>query len=81
VLYRCEGDLRPDVMTKILVHGTIKILDIINDDLLRSSIMIDDVLLEKILDGGGGYICYWFCFNPFSEVLDYDNGEGVVSLC
>jgi hypothetical protein len=43
--------------------------------------MTDDVLPEKFLDGGGGYICYWFCFNPFGEVLDCDNGEGVVSLC
>jgi hypothetical protein len=36
---------------------------------------------KKNLDGGGGYICYWFRFNPFGEVHDCDNGEGVVSLC
>jgi uncharacterized FAD-dependent dehydrogenase len=43
--------------------------------------MTDDVLQEKILDGSGGYICYLFCFNPFGEVLNYDNDKGVVSLC
>jgi hypothetical protein len=69
------------MMTEILKHGIIKILDIVNGDLLRNSITTYDVLPEKNLDGGGGYICYWFRFNPFGEVLDCDNGEGVVSLC
>jgi hypothetical protein len=81
VIYRCEGDLRPDLMTEILEHDTIEILDIVDGDLLRNSVTLDDVLSEKFLDGGGGYSCYWFHFNPFSEVLDCDNGESVVSLC
>jgi uncharacterized FAD-dependent dehydrogenase len=67
-------------MIEILEHSTIKILGIIDSDLLRNSVTTDDVLLEKNLDGGRGYICYWFCFNPFGEVLNCDNGEGVVSL-
>jgi hypothetical protein len=54
VIYRCKGDLRPDLMTEIIEHSTIKILGIFNGDLLRNSIMTDDVLPEKILDGGGG---------------------------
>jgi hypothetical protein len=45
-------------MIEILEHGTIKILGIVDNDLLRNSIMTDDVLLEKILDVDGGYICY-----------------------
>jgi hypothetical protein len=68
-------------MTEILEHSTIEILGIVDGDLLRNSIMTDDVLPEKFMDGGGGYIYYWFCFNPFGEVLDCDNDEGVVSLC
>jgi hypothetical protein len=68
-------------MTEILEHGTIKILGIVDGDLLRNSITTDDVLPGKFLDGGRGYICYWFRFNPFDRVLDCDNGEGVVSLC
>jgi hypothetical protein len=43
-------------VTEILEHGTIKILAVVNGDLLRNSVTIDDVLLEKILDCGGYYI-------------------------
>jgi hypothetical protein len=68
-------------MTEILEHGTIKILGVVDGDLLRNSITTGDALLEKFLDAGGGYVCYWFRFDPFGEVLDCDNGEGVVSLC
>jgi hypothetical protein len=66
-------------MAEILKHGTIKIHGIIDGYLLRDSITTDDVLPKKILDGGGGYIGYWLCFNPFGKVLNCDNGEGVVS--
>jgi hypothetical protein len=68
-------------MTEILEHSTIGILGIVNGDLLRNSVMTDDVLPEKFMDGGGGYICYWFRFNPSGEVLNWDNGKGVVILC
>jgi hypothetical protein len=68
-------------MTEIFEHGTIKIIGIPNGDLLRNSVTTDDVLPEKFLDGGGGYVCYCLHFNPFGEVLDCDNSEGVVSLC
>jgi hypothetical protein len=81
VIYKYKGDLRPDLMIEILEYGTIKILGIIDGDLLRNSITTEDVLPEKFLDSGGGYVSYWFHFNPFGEVLDCDNGEGVVSLC
>jgi hypothetical protein len=49
--------------------------------LLRNSIAIVDVFLDKFLDGGGGYIGYRFFFNPFGEILHCDDGEGVISLC
>jgi hypothetical protein len=81
VVYRCEGDLRPDLVTEILEHGTIKVLGIVDGDLLRNSIATDDVLPETFLDCGGGYIGYKFRFNPFNEVLHYNDGEGVISLC
>jgi hypothetical protein len=47
VIYRCKGDLRPNLMTEILKHGTIKILGIAKSDLLRDSITTDDVLPEN----------------------------------
>jgi hypothetical protein len=49
--------------------------------LLRYFVATDDVLLEKFMDDGGGYIGYRFRFNPFGEVLPCDDGEGVISLC
>jgi hypothetical protein len=66
---------------EILEHGTIKILAVVDGDLLRNSVTIDDVLLEKILDSGGCYIGYRFRFNPFGEVLHCNDGEGVISVC
>jgi hypothetical protein len=81
VIYKCKGDLRPDLMIEILEHSTIEILSTVDRDLLRNSVTTDDILLEKILDGVRGYNCYWFRFNPFGEVLSCDNDEGVVSLC
>jgi hypothetical protein len=80
VIYRCKGDLCPDLMTEILQHGTIEILGIVDGYLLRDSIMTDDVLLEKFLNSGRDYIGYRLRFNPFDKVLDHDNDEGVVSL-
>jgi hypothetical protein len=80
VVYRCEGDLRPDLMAEILKHGTIKIFGVVDRDLLWNSIATDDVLLEKFLDGGGGYVAKRLHFNPFGEVLHCDYSEGVVSL-
>jgi hypothetical protein len=68
-------------MMEIIEHSTIKILGIVDSDFLRNSVTTNDVRLENFLDGGGGYIWYWFRFNPVGEVLDCDNGEDVVSLC
>jgi hypothetical protein len=66
---------------EILEHGTVKVLGIVNGDLLGNSIATNDVLPEEFLDGGGGYVHYGLHFNPFGEMFHYDDGEGVVSLC
>jgi hypothetical protein len=50
-------------MAEILKHGTIKIFGVVDRDLLWNSIAIDDVLLEKFLDGGGGYVAKRLHFN------------------
>jgi hypothetical protein len=81
VVDRCEGDFRSDLVTEILEPGTIKILGIIDGDLLWNSIETYDVLLEEFLDGGRGYIGYRLRFNPFGEIFYYDDSESVVSLC
>jgi hypothetical protein len=81
VVYRCEGDLRLDLMAETLEHGTFKILGIVNRDLLWNSIAIDDVVSEEFLNGGGGCVGDRLRFNPFGEVLHCDYSEIVVSLC
>jgi hypothetical protein len=81
VVDRCEGDFRSDLVIEILEPGTIKILGIIDGDLLWNSIETYDVLLEEFLDGGRGYIGYRLRFNPFGEIFYYDDSESVVSLC
>jgi hypothetical protein len=81
VVYRCEGDLCPNLMAEILEHGTIKILGVVDSDLMWNSIATDVVLPEELLDGGRGYIGNRLCFNPFGEILHCDYGESVVSLC
>jgi hypothetical protein len=58
VIYRCERDLRSDLLTEILEHSTVRILDIGDGYLLRDFVAIYDVLPEKYLDGGRGYIGY-----------------------
>jgi hypothetical protein len=47
VIYRCEGDIHLDLMREILQYGTIKILGIVDSDLLRNSTTTDDVLPEN----------------------------------
>jgi hypothetical protein len=73
VVYRCEGDLRIDLLTEILEHGTIEILGIVDGDLLRNYVVTDDVLPEKFLHGGRDYVGYRFRINPFGEVLHFND--------
>jgi hypothetical protein len=56
VVYRCKGDLCPNLVAKILEHGTIKVLGVVNGDLLGNSVVADDGLPEEFLDGGEGYV-------------------------
>jgi hypothetical protein len=68
------------LMIEILKHDAIKILGVVDGYLLRNSVMANDVLPEKLLNSGGGYVGYWLRFNPYGKVLNRDNGEGVISL-
>jgi hypothetical protein len=81
VVYGCEGDLRPNPMAKIIEHSSIKILGIVDRDLLWNSVTIDDVLPEEFLNGGEGYVGNELRFNPLGEVLHCDYSKSVVSLC
>jgi hypothetical protein len=68
-------------MAEILEHGTIKILGIVDRDLLWNFIATDDALPEEFLDSGRGYVGNRLRFNTFGEVLHCDYSESVVFLC
>jgi hypothetical protein len=67
-------------MAEILEHGTIKILGVVNYDLLWNSVATDDVLPEEFLNGGRGYVGNRLRFDPHGEVLHYDYSKSVISL-
>jgi hypothetical protein len=70
VVYRHEGDLRPNWIAKIHEHATIKALSIINYNLLWNSIVTDDVLPEEFLDRCGGYVSDGLRLNPLGEIFN-----------
>jgi hypothetical protein len=81
VIYRCERDLHSDLVAETLEHVTIKVLGIVDYDLLRDAVTIDDVLLEEFFDSCGGYIGDRLHLNPFHEMLYCHNGKSVIALC
>jgi hypothetical protein len=81
MVYGCEGDLHSDLVAKILEHYVVEILGIIDCDVPRYAIAVDDVLSEEFFDCRGGYVCDRLRLNPFCEILNCRNGEGVITLC
>jgi hypothetical protein len=81
MVYRRETNLHPDLMTEILEHAAIKVLGVMDCDLLGNSVATDDVLPENFLDGRGGYVSDGLCLDPLGEVFYCHYGKGVVSLC
>jgi hypothetical protein len=80
MVYGCEGDLRSDLVIEILQHVTVKILGVVNCDLLWDSIAIDNVLPENFFDCHGGCIGDRLWLNPFCEVFHCHNAKGVIAL-
>jgi hypothetical protein len=80
VVYRWKGDLH-SLMEKILEHRVVKILGIIDCDMLWDTVTIDDVWTEEFFYGCEAYISHWLRLDPFHEVLDGHDGEGVIALC
>jgi hypothetical protein len=68
-------------MAEILEQAAVKVLSVIDYDLLWNSIVTDDVLPEEFLYVCGGYVGDGLCLDPLGEVFHCHNGEGVVSLC
>jgi hypothetical protein len=80
VVYRCECDLRFDLLTEILEHCTIKVLCVIDRNVVGNAIVTDDILLEELFDCCRAYICDRLRLNPLCEVLDCHHDERVIAL-
>jgi hypothetical protein len=81
MVYTCEGDLCSELMAYIRAHCIVKVLDIVNSNLPWDAISANYVLPEKFPDCCRGYVGDRLRLNPFREVLDCYNCEGVVALC
>jgi hypothetical protein len=81
MVYRCEGHLHSDLVTKVIEQGIVKVFCIIDGNVAQDAITTDDVLSEKLFDSYRAYICDRLHLNPLCEVLRSHNGEGVISLC
>jgi hypothetical protein len=51
-------------MAEILEHCIIKILCVINYEVLRDTIAADDILPDEFFDGCRDYVCDGLCLNP-----------------
>jgi hypothetical protein len=68
-------------MAEILEHCTVKILGIIECDVLGNLVATDDILRKELFEGCRAYVCDGSPLNPFFEVFDYHNSEGVIARC
>jgi hypothetical protein len=50
VVYRCERDLRPNLLAEIFEHCVIEILHIVDYNVSGNAIAADNVLLEEFFD-------------------------------
>jgi hypothetical protein len=80
VIYRCEGDLRAYLVTEILKHANVKVLGVVDCDLLWNSRVADNVLPEKFLYSCRGHVGDRFCLDPLGEIFHRYYGESVISL-
>jgi hypothetical protein len=75
-----EGCLHPNLMAEILKHVIVKLLGIVDCDHSRNPKAVDDVLLEKLLNGCGAYAGDQLQLIPLYKILDCYDGEGVIAL-
>jgi hypothetical protein len=68
-------------LVEIREHCTGELLGIVDCDVSRDTIAVDDILLEDLADCCEAYIREGLPLFPFHEVFNFHNGEGVVTLC
>jgi hypothetical protein len=81
VIYRCKGDLRAYLVTEILEHAAIKVLSVVDCDLLQNSKMADNVLPEIFLYSCRGHVADRLHFDPLGEIFHHYYGKSVISMC
>jgi hypothetical protein len=80
VIYRCERDLRSDLLAKVLEHYAIEVLCVVDHDVSGDTVAANDILQEEFSDCCGAYIGERLRFDPVHKIFDRHNGEGVVAL-
>jgi hypothetical protein len=78
---RSEAQLGPQVRTKFLEVGAIKLLAVIHGDFVRHTEAAYDVLPEELLYCGRSIAQQWLRFNPFGEVFDRHYSMSVIPGC
>jgi hypothetical protein len=58
----------------------VELFGIVDSDFSQYAIAADDVLPEKFLDSRGAYVWDGLHLNPFCEILNHYNSEGVDAL-
>jgi hypothetical protein len=81
VIYRCKGVLHTYPVTEILEHATVKVLGVVNYDLLRNCIAAHKVLPQIFLYSCQGHVGDRLCLDPLGEMFHRYYGESVISLC
>jgi hypothetical protein len=68
-------------VTEILEHATVKVLGVVDCDLLRKSIAANNVLPEKFMYGCRGHIGDRIHLDPLGEIFYRYYVESVIFLC
>ena len=71
----------PQLIAKVSKCIVVELFAIVRDKDLRDPKLADDALLDEVTDILLRNGCQWFCFYPFSEVVDPHNKELELSHC
>jgi hypothetical protein len=75
MIYRREWDFHSNPLAEIFEHCTVEVLCVVDRDVARDAISVDDILPEKYSNWYGGYIRELLRLYPFREVFDCHDGE------
>jgi hypothetical protein len=80
VTRRRECDLHSNLLAKIIEHFTVKVPCIVDCDVSRDTVAVDNILLEEFSNCCRAYIVERLCLYPLCDVFDCHDGEGVIAL-